>query len=330
MKYDIETINYINKNIDLLKYISQYTTLEKRKEEWWCKCPLPNHKNDINPSFSVNVEKNVYSCMGCHSGGTPIVFVQQYHNLSFPKAIEHLIDYANLIITPKETSDILEFLYKSNIKSKEKKSLIRTYLPEKILNQYQSNPVIEWLNEGISQETLEKYQVRYDISGNRIVFPIRDITGNIIAIKGRTRYDNYKDLGIVKYTYYQSIGTNDFLFGLDKNIQNIQNKKECIIVESEKSVMKLDTWGFNNSVAICTSNMTEQQINLLLSLQCDLVFAFDKDVDEKKLIKEIKKLALFTNVYYIKDKNNMIGNKDAPVDQGKEIWEKLYEKRFKI
>ena len=64
------------------------------------------------------------------------------------------------------------------------------------------------------QEILDKYEVRYDKLHNRIVFPIKNIEEKIIAIKGRTLYSNYKDLGIPKYIYYQKIITNDFLFGL--------------------------------------------------------------------------------------------------------------------
>lgn len=328
VKYSIEEISYINKSIDLVKYASQYLDLTqgkgKRNNEYWSVCPF---HNDIDASLSINSDKNVFNCLGCHLSGTPIIFVQHYHKLSFPKAVEHLINYANLTFTPKKHSDIMEFLHKTNIKIKDIKSNNRVYLPENIINKYSKRPISEWLEEGIPQEILDKYQVRYDDSGNRIVFPIRDIIGSIIAIKGRTLYSNYKDLGIVKYIYYQPIGTNDFLFGLDKNIQNIDNKKECIIVESEKSVMKLESYGFNNSVAISTSNINIHQINLLLSLQCDLVFAFDKDIDQKKIIKEIKQLTLFTNVYTIIDKEGLLGIKDSPCDQGKEVWEKLYKER---
>lgn len=330
MRYDTETINYINQNISLLDYVSQYTTLEKRKGEWWCKCLLPDHPNDDSPSFSINAEKNLFSCFGCGSSGTPIIFVQLYHKLSFPKAIEYLIDYASLKIEPREHSNILEFLHKSNIKPKENKEFIRAFLPDNVMDKYEDDFIVEWLNEGISQESLDKFEVRYDNYSNRIIFPIRDEFGKIIAIKGRTTFDNYRDLGIVKYIYYQAIGANDFLYGLYQNKENIKNKKECIIVEAEKGVIKLDSWGFDNVVAISTSHITKQQIELLLSLKCDLIFALDKDVKEKDIIKQIKKIAMFTNVYYILDKNNYLKEKDSPYDQSINIWNKLYEERYKI
>ncbi len=330
MKYDTQTINYINQNISLLDYVSQYTKLEKRKGEWWCRCPLPKHFNDDSPSFSINAEKNLFSCFGCHSSGTPIIFIQLYHKLSFPEAIQYLIDYANLKIEPREHSDVLEFLHKSNIKPKENKEFIREFLPNNIMDKYKDDFIVEWLNEGISQESLDKFEVRYDNYGNRIIFPIRDSVGNIIAIKGRTIYKNFRDLGIVKYIYYQAIGANDFLYGLYQNKKNIKEKKQCIIVEAEKGVIKLDSWGFDNAVAIGTSHVTKQQIELLLSLKCDLIFAFDKDVKEKDIIKQTKKMTMFTNVYYILDKNNLLKEKESPYDQGLNIWNKLYKDKYKI
>ena len=198
------------------------------------------------------------------------------------------------------------------------------------MDKYTKGNIKEWINEGIIQDILDKYEVRYDLQNNKIVFPIRDVEGNIISIKARTLYENYKDLGVRKYTYYHPIGTNDFLFGLWRSRQYIVKANECIVFESEKSVMKMNSWGFNNVVATCTKKINDKQIEILLSLRCNLVFAFDKDVKRKEIIKELSMLAKFTNVFYTYDRSDLLGEKDAPCDKTKDIWNELYDNKIKL
>ncbi len=329
-KYSQEDISYINNSVNVVDYAMQYLDLKQLfNEEYWTNCPF--HKDDVTPSLSFNKEKNVFYCLGCGVGGSTIQFVMKYHKLSFPKAIEYIIKYASLDIIPKKHSKILDFLYKSNFKNKEKKVVKRKFLSSDIMEKYTKEPVKEWLQEGIKQDVLDKYNVRYDKKGNRIVFPVRNSNGNIIAIKGRTLYTNFKDLGLVKYIYYQKIITNDFLFGLYENKNSIKSKKKCIVVEAEKGVMKLSSWGFDNVVALSSKNITDEQSSLLLSLKCDLVFVFDKDVLRRDVIRKIKGLSLFTNVFYIYDKDNLLEDKDSPYDKTLEIWNTLYTKyKYKI
>lgn len=327
MKYTADQIDQINDSIDIIEYVSQYVDLIKDKnDEYWCPCVF---HNDNLPSLSFNAEKNLFYCLGCGVSGTPIIFVQMYHKLPFPKAVEHLINYGKLNIEEKEFSEILECLHKLNHKKKEKKIITREYLSNNVMDQYEKKHITEWVNEGITPEILEEYQVRYHPEANRIVFPIRDENG-IIAIKGRSLHKNFKDLGIVKYIYYQPIVTNNFLFGLYKNKKYIQEKKECIIVEAEKGVMLLESWEIKNVVGLTTSHINEDQINLLLSLKVDLIFAFDKDIKEKDIRKDLKKLTYFTNVYYLYDRKNLLFEKDSPYDKGLKIWNKLYESRYKL
>lgn len=325
MKYSSEIINQVCNKLSLVDYISQYTTLEKKKEEYWCCCPLPNHDEDT-PSFSI--KNNKYYCFGCGSKGNIINFYMEYHKKSFPQAMEELIKLANIDINQFEYSNILEFLRTISSKKSNKDILERTFLSEDVINQYTKEPIKEWLSEGIIQEVLDKYNVRYNKPGNAIVYPIRDIEGRIIAIKARTLFKNYKDLGIPKYIYYQPIGTNDFLFGLYQNFEAIKIKNECIILEGAKGIFLAESYGYYNAVSLETNHINENQINLLLSLRCNIVFALDKGV--KLDFKALKLLSKFTNVYIMEDKQGLLINKDCPADRGKEIFDRLYEGKYKI
>lgn len=324
MKYTSEQIEQINNSISIVDYAKQYLELEEIKGEHWCVCCF---HDDVNASMSFNAEKNSYYCLGCKSGGYLINFVMQYHKLSFPMAIKHIIELSNLKLEEKEYSDVYEYLKKKNHKPP-KPVIQRSYLPANAMNKYTKKPIEEWLREGVTQEVLDKYDVRYDIAGNAIVFPIHNEHGRILAIKVRTLYPNYNELGIKKYRYYQKIFTNDFLFGLWQNKKNIEDQREVIVVEAEKGVMILESYGYKNVVALSTSVMTSQQIDLLLSLKCRIVLALDKDVTKKDLCVLAKPLKLFATVECVYDSKNVLVGKESPYDKGKEVWQQLYSEKI--
>jgi len=326
VKYTSEQLDQINNSISLVEYASKYLNLEERNGEHWAVCCF---HDDKDASLSFNTEKNAFYCFGCHTKGYLIDFVRRYHKFSFPQTIEHILSLTNLHLEEVMQSETYEFLKKTSRKEKEK-VIKRDYLSKNVMNQYTKEPIVEWLTEGISQSVLEKYDVRYDKTVNAIVFPVKDITGNIIAIKSRTLYPNHKDMGIAKYRYYQKIGTTDFLFGLYQNRKNIELAGDVIVVEAEKGVMMLESFGYTNAVAISTKVMTTAQIKLLLGLKCKIILALDKDVARDEIYKIASPLLPFTKVSYLYDTENLLSKKDSPYDQGLEIWERMYKNKIKI
>lgn len=312
--------------MSLVEYASKYLNLQERNGEHWSVCCF---HDDTDASLSFNADKNAFYCFGCQSKGYLIDFVRRYHKLSFPQAIEHILSITNLDLQEVKNSETFEFLKKINRKEKDK-TIVREILPNDVMKRYDKEPITEWLSEGVTQEVLEKYEVRYDKPGNAIVFPVRNAAGHIIAIKSRTLYPNHKDMGIAKYRYYQKIGTTDFLFGFFENYHAIRAAGEVIVVEAEKGVMILESFGYPNVVAISTKIMTTPQIKLLLGLKCNIVLALDKDVTHS----EIRQIGLpflpFTNISYIYDTKGLLDEKDSPYDKGKDIWEKLYDTKNKI
>ena len=114
-------------------------------------------------------------------------------------------------------------------------------------------------------------------------------------------------------------------------VDYVKQSREIIIVEGLKSVMKLDQWGFHNTVSAETSSINEYQIELLIRMQVkNVVIAFDKDVGLPKIKECVKLLKKFTNVYVVYDKWNLLKEKDSPCDQGREVWQTLYDRRMKL
>ncbi len=317
----------IIESADIVNYISQYVDLEEKNNEFIGLCPFHDEKT---PSFTVTPSSGLYYCFGCGCGGNLLTFIQKYHKLNMRDAIEILKEYANITEDlTQESLSATKTIKKYRNLHKDNKKVIHSKLPNDVMSEYENDKdkLKLWADEGIAYDTMEKYQVRYDPFSDRIVFPIRDMTGNIISIKGRTLDPDYKSKKIRKYTYFNSIGDADFLFGYCEHKENIINQNEIIVFEGEKSVMKAESYRVFNSVALMTSHLNPLQLPLFLKLGCRVVFALDKDVDIMA-DENIKKLKRFLKIEYIKDKSGLLKEKDAPVDLNCEVWNKLYESRY--
>lgn len=127
----------------------------------------------------------------------------------------------------------------------------------------------------------------------------------------------------------------DYLQGLNFTIQFVKEKRELIIFESIKSVMKAYGWGYKNCASAEKHSLTNEQIKLIISLKVDVVFGYDSDVSyyDSDVKYGIDKLKQVTNVYVIQDYHQLLGGKEAknsPVDCGREIWEQLYMEKRKV
>ncbi|MBR4023515.1 MAG: hypothetical protein IKI94_13155 [Ruminococcus sp.] len=204
-------------------------------------------------------------------------------------------------------------------------------LPTNYMERYEFNTdkLQAWVNEGISLETMRKFGVHYDSFSNRIVFPIKNYSGDIINVCGRTLDKDFKEKEIRKYTYFKPLGYLDTLYGFSDNVQAILEKKEIIIFEGCKSVMLADEWGIKNSCAILTSHLNPQQLIFLIKLGIRVVFALDEDVNIRD-DDNIQRLKRYVRIEWVKNFDNLLSPKMAPVDAGFEVWKKLYERRRSI
>ena len=333
-KYDDGMLLQINENADLLGYVSQHMEMKKKGRDYWASCPL---HTDITPSFSITPEKNSYYCFSCGRSGGIIGYLIDYEGLSFDDAVEKAAKIADMDLSKMCRSDTIIFLRKLKLfsQNRQKEVFEHEILPESELDKYNKHPAKEWLDEGIDQDVMDKFGVRIDAWQNRIVYPVRDIRGRLINVKGRTRYPNYKALQMPKYINYRPVGVVDYFQGLDITLPFVKEKGEIIIFESVKSVMKAYGWGYKNAASAEKHSLTPEQIALLVKLRVDVVFAYDSDVSyQQKEVKEnIERLKRVTNVFVIKDKKKLLGGadaKNAPVDVGREVWEELYNARKKV
>ncbi|MCD8289891.1 MAG: CHC2 zinc finger domain-containing protein [Prevotella sp.] len=332
-KYDDELLQKINDNVDLLEYVSQDIDMTRRGEDYFGRCPK---HIDKTPSFSITPSKNCYYCFSCGRSGRFIGYLMDYEGLSFDEAVQKGAQLASVDMSKICASNTVQFLKRvKKLKSKQIRSYSHKVLESSVLDNYKKEYPQLWLDEGITKEAMDKFGVMVDTWGNRIVYPVYDLAGRLINIKGRTMYQNYQDLDIPKYINYYKVGVMDYFQGLNYTLPDVKKQNEIILFESVKSVMKAWGWGYRNCASAEKHTLTEEQVMLLVKLKVNIVFAWDSDVDyqEKNVRSNIDKLKRVTNVYTINDRHNYLGGfegKNAPVDLTKEIWEELYSEKRKV
>ena len=207
----------------------------------------------------------------------------------------------------------------------------------------------KWSDEGISEDALRKFNIRFDIKGNRMIIPHMNQDGQCVGI--RVRNFNPKDVKRAKYMplfyddncYSHPLGSN--LYGLNISKGNIKKYKKCVVFESEKSCLKYESLypGNNISVAICGSNFSDQQKKMLLNLGVEeIVLCLDRQYEyedseegrnwKNKIIKNLKGLKDYCDTSFVwdTDQDRLLEYKDSPIDKGKEIFEKLLKNRIQI
>jgi DNA primase len=209
---------------------------------------------------------------------------------------------------------------------------VKTY-PEEILEQYGNTPNILWLKDGISLETQRKWGVGYCVESQRITLPIRTSTGEIMAVKGRCNYvpEEFEP----KYLYLVQGPMSQTLFGYSENYSSLY-ENDVIVVESEKSVLILDSWGYNNVVALGSNSLSTAQAKLLMSLNPKSVtFMLDKSLSLENTKRNADLLQTFCTMRQVKIKywhwedNITLDDKSAPCDDTKEEFEYILQNEIR-
>ena len=332
MKYSQDALNEMASKVDLLSYMERTVDFTKHSgNTHYCLCPF--HDEDT-PSLAVNEDEQFWHCFGCGASGNIYTWIQRTEHLTFDQTVQKVAQLTNSDINEYVESESLNFfktLSKLKKTDKEVPSRVPLDMDKDYIQRFKDEVPQEWIDEGISPETMKKYEIRIDPMSNRIVYPVKDNDDNLIGVKGRTRFKNFKELKIMKYMNYHRLGILDFYQCMQQARDSINNSGEIIIVEGIKSVMKLDQWGFHNTVSAETSKLNEYQIELLIRMKVrDVVIAFDKDVQMKKIRDCTELLKRFTNVYVVYDKWGLLQDKDSPCDRGKEVWQTLYDRRMRL
>ena len=209
--------------------------------------------------------------------------------------------------------------------------------------------IMPWLDEGILQEVIDYNRIGYYPGAAQITIPHFDINNRFVGLRGRAlckpdieMYGKYRPIIIGKQIYNHPLGMN--LYNINNVKDNIQSIGKVIIFEGEKSCLLYQSYfGIENdiSVACCGSNISAYQVQLLLDCGVkEMIVAFDRqfqkigDEEFKHLTNNLTKIheryKNYIDISFIFDKKMITGYKDAPIDNGEEVFLKLWKERIKL
>jgi len=263
--------------------------------------------------------------------GDLFTLIQKTFDLSFPATIESIMNAVGL--EGGFEADIPEVLREIKALEKLNSEKTDTIYDESVLDIYEHKPSILWYHEGIDVETQGLFNICYDKRTDTIAIPIRDEFGNLVGVKNRK--NTTKNVN-TKYYYDIPCLKSRVLYGLHLTKEHILEKGYAIVVESEKTVLKLWSNGIKNAVSIGSKDISKHQVNILERLGVKIVFALDNDVllkynckDECSRCKHpcvIKQMKKINNpVYVIYDENLSWGIKGSPMDAGLKNFKKVFK-----
>lgn len=252
-------------------------------------CPF---HDDRHPSLHVNVEGQYYKCFACGEGGDLFRFVQQMEGCDFRQALKILAGWYSL----SDADDCRPVKYppvrKKNIPvAKDKPELVSPIHITVLLRNHRM--VLDLLEKYIPEEEIlrEIYSLfevgvasyflppDYDAFCNRLIFPIRNEQGELVAFAGRYRGET-EGTGIHKYVNSPSSPIYhkcEILYGLYQARDEIRKHKFVYITEGYKDVLAMHAAGFRNAVALCGTALTEQHATLLSRYTRCVIVMLDGD-----------------------------------------------------
>ena len=322
-----EFIDTVLRRSSIVDVIGKHTTLKKHGREYSGLCPFHKEKT---PSFSVNEENQVYHCHGCGEGGNLITFMRKYENHDFREAIEILARKLGMSVpqaTPEESrryasnQSIYTCLqdasvwYEKQLREHAQKTLVVDYLRKRglegkcaqdfkvgfapangnnLLNALgkQDSDQIKMLERaGLVKHKDDQPNAPYDVFINRIIFPVRDPSGRVIAFGGRAlnpqtkaKYINSPETAVYK--------KGDHLYGLYETLQHKDPRPYLLIVEGYMDVLICHQFGIRNTVATLGTAINTRQMELAFRYSDKLIFCFDGDKAGRKAAERVLKEAM--------------------------------------
>ncbi|MDP0161699.1 DNA primase [Glaesserella parasuis] len=295
---------------DIVELINSRVKLKKAGRDYQACCPFHHEKS---PSFTVSQSKQFYHCFGCGVHGNVISFLMEYDKLEFPEAIEELAALHGLEV-PRENvinrDGKPQASYKTRRNLYELLDLVAKFYQQQLTQDRGSQAYLQ--QRGLSQEIIERFEIGfspnamdavlrrfgnnpeevqklldtgmlskndrgnvYDRFRNRVMFPIRDKRGRVIAFGGRV-------LGDEKPKYLNSPESATYhkgneLYGLYQALQHNENPEFLFVVEGYMDVVALAQFGVNNAVASLGTATTGEQIQLMFRSTEQVICCYDGD-----------------------------------------------------
>ncbi len=310
MRIPQSKIEEIKSTVDIVELVSQYVAIKQRGRNYVGLCPFHNEKT---PSFTVNAEKQIFYCFGCGVGGDAISFIRNYEKVGYAEAIRFLAGKYNIDLPTGDSeeeeerrSDIegLYFLHKTVARfyydqlqspngAEARDYLKQRGLSEKVLTTFgigyapdRWDAVVEFAKaRSIDQVLVEKAGLIlprkdggfYDRFRHRVMFPIFNASGRVIAFGGRQLRDEQDSPKYVNSPESPIYHKGRTLYGLFQAREAIKEKDRILIVEGYADCLMLHQHGFRYATASSGTAFTVDQANLIRRFTQNVVLVYDGD-----------------------------------------------------
>ena len=300
-------LDALKSRVSLVEVVGQTVKLTRKGRDYWGCCPF---HHDKTASFCVSEDKDFYHCFGCGEHGDAISFTMKSMNVSFVEAVEILAERAGMEMPKLTAADVEREKRRSTLYDVAER--LCRFFQEQLYKPAGREGLFYLQRRGLSDETIKRFRLGYAPAGNaavallkregyaedlirgcgavaypedgrpphdyfrnRVMFPICDKRGRVIAFGGRV-------IGDGEPKYLNSPDTplfakGDNLYALHLASEQARRKNEIMVVEGYMDVISLHQAGFERAVASCGTAMTERQIELLWKYAPEPVCCFDGD-----------------------------------------------------
>ncbi len=306
---ELDPVEEIKRRLNVIEVISSYLPLKKAGKNFVALCPFHAEKK---PSFTVSPDKQVWHCFGCGRGGDLFSFIMQKEGMDFAEALELLAERAGVTLErrPQErgikkrilaANEAAANYFQARLKAPEGQ-IARGYLAKRALSSATAEKfrlgyapregLLEHLGSlNLSERELTDWGLAVERDGRlidkfrqRIIFPISDHLGRIVAFTGRalSEADEPKYLNSPETPVFSK---SQVLYGLDLTKEEIQKRDFAVLVEGQMDLLASYQSGVRNVTAVSGSAFTPEQAQLLRRYTDKLIFAFDNDEAGREAIR---------------------------------------------
>jgi DNA primase len=309
---DQATIERIVDAAHISDVVSEFVTLKKRGVNQLGLCPFHNEKT---PSFTVSPAKGIFKCFGCGKGGNSVNFIMELEQLSYPDALRWLAKKFHIEIEEKEESLEEKALKDERESMMIASAFAQKYFSRFLLNENEGRTIgLSYLRErGIRDDIITKFELGYCPDGKdlftqaatregykmeflektgltikrddwvrdrfdgRVIFPVHNVAGRVIAFGGRTLTNDKKVAKYLNSPESDIYHKGRTLYGIYQAKRDITRLDKCYLVEGYTDVLSFHQAGIENVVASSGTSLTIDQIRLIRRFSPNITIVYDGD-----------------------------------------------------
>lgn len=309
---DQATIERIIDAAHISDVVSEFVTLKKRGVNQLGLCPFHNEKT---PSFTVSPAKGIFKCFGCGKGGNAVNFIMELEQLSYPDALRWLAKKFHIEIEEKEESQQEKALKDERESMMIVSAFAQKYFSRFLLKENEGRTIgLSYIRErGIRDDIITKFELGYcpdgkdtftqaaqregykmeflektgltikrddwirDRFGGRVIFPVHNVAGRVIAFGGRTLTNDKKVAKYLNSPESEIYHKGRTLYGIYQAKRQMTNQDKCYLVEGYTDVLSFHMAGIENVVASSGTSLTIDQIRLIRRFTPNITIVYDGD-----------------------------------------------------